>query len=415
MIQIDRKEGVRAIVQNNTKRILTVAVISVFTAMFAACGAGGPGTGASNETAANVNGKVIKMEEVDRAVKQQAQGQEAKMSPLELAGARLQVLQSLIEQEVMFQKAEKENLVPTEEEITAEVNKQKQDSRVSAEEFDKQMKDAGFSEAALRDTTKRGLAIKKLVDKITARIEAPKDKEITDLYSANPESFVKKRGVKLAAIVIDPTNNGQGDVTTNDAEANVRIKELLTKLSQPASDFAALAREYSEDPSKLQGGDLGYLSEDELKQNFGAQNAAGFMNPQFSVGGVTNVIPLNGKGYIFKLQERIEKEEALTLESPGVRQQIIDLLTNNRKQLLAASYQAIAMNEAKIENLLAKKVVENPNELSGARPAGSAAATPAAPAAATPAAPAAATPVKPAAATPAKTEAKPEAKKQANK
>ena len=46
------------------------------------------------------------------------------------------------------------------------------------------------------------------------------------------------------------------------------------------------------------------------------------------------------------------------------------MLVNNRKQLLAASYQAIAMNEAKIENFLAKKVVDNPNELSGARPAG---------------------------------------------
>lgn len=418
MIQIDRKEGVKAIVQNNTLRFLTIAVVAVFATMFAACGAGGPTTGASNETAASVNGKVIKMEEVDRAVKQQAQGQEAKMSPLELAGARLQVLQSLIEQEVMFQKAEKENLVPSEEEITAEVNKQKQDSRLSAEEFDKQMKDAGFSEAALRDSTKRGLAIKKLVEKITARIEAPKDKEITDLYTANPELFVKKRGVKLATIVIDPSNGGQGDVTTNDAEANVRIKELMTKLSQPGSDFAALAREYSEDPSKLQGGDLGYLSEEELKQNFGAQNAAGFMNPQFSIGAVTNVIPLNGKGYIFKLQDRVEKEEALTLESPGVRQQIIDLLTNNRKQLLAASYQAMAMNEAKIENLLAKKVVDNPNELSGARPAGSAAATPTAPAAASPAtptAPATATPAKPAAATPAKTDTKPAGAKPATK
>ena len=415
MIQIDRNEGVKAIVQNYTKRFLTVSVIAACAAMFAACGAGGPAAGASNETAASVNGKVIKMEEVDRAVKQQAQGQEAKMSPLELAGARLQVLQSLIEQEVMFQKAEKENLVPTEEEITAEVNKQKQESRLSAEEFDKQMKDAGFSEAALRDTTKRGLAIKKLVDKITARIEAPKDKEITDLYTANPELFVKKRGVKLATIVIDPSNGGQGDVTTNDAEANVRIKELLTKLSQPASDFAALAREYSEDPSKLQGGDLGYLSEEELKQNFGAQNAAGFMNPQFNIGGITNVIPLNGKGYIFKLQDRVEKEEALTLESPGVRQQIIDLLTNNRKQLLAASYQAMAMNEAKIENLLAKKVVENPNELSGARPAGSAVATPTATAAATPTAPVAATPAKTATATPAKTDTKPAATKAATK
>ena len=46
-----------------------------------------------------------------------------------------------------------------------------------------------------------------------------------------------------------------------------------------------------------------------------------------------------------------------------------DSLVNSRKQLLAASYQAIAMNEAKIENFLAKKVVDNPNELSGARPA----------------------------------------------
>ena len=46
------------------------------------------------------------------------------------------------------------------------------------------------------------------------------------------------------------------------------------------------------------------------------------------------------------------------------------MLVDNRKQLLSQSYAAIAMNEAKIENFLAKKVVENPNELSGARPAG---------------------------------------------
>jgi len=82
--------------------------------------------------------------------------------------------------------------------------------------------------------------------------------------------------------------------------------------------------------------------------------------------------------YILKLQDRSDRDEALTLDSPGVRQQVTDSLVNNRKQLLAASYQAIAMNEAKIENLLAKKVVDNPNDLSGARPAPPAnAATPA--------------------------------------
>src|SRR5690606_3964726 len=52
-------------------------------------------------------------------------------------------------------------------------------------------------------------------------------------------------------------------------------------------------------------------------------------------------------------------------------QEITEYLTNARKQLLAASYQAMSMNEARIENNLAKRVIDNPNELSGARPAGS--------------------------------------------
>jgi parvulin-like peptidyl-prolyl isomerase len=371
MQDIEKLKGAEATVQNKLIGFFTAAVMVTFAAFLAACGGpaanNGNGPASGNETAATVNGKVITMEEVDRAVKQQSQGQESKLSPLELAAARLQVLQTLVEQEVMFQKAEKDTLVPTEDEITVEVNRQKVESRLSAEEFDKQMKQAGFDEASFRVNIKKGLAIKKLVDKITGRIEVPKDKEISDFFAGNPELFIKKRGVHLAAIVVDPSNSGQGDVTTNEAEASVRIKEILTKLQMPGSDFAALAREYSEDPSKLQGGDLGYISEEDLKSNFGAQNAAGFMNEQFRVGAITNPIPLNGKVYIFKLQERIEKEETQTLESPGVRQQIQDMLVNNRKQLLAASYQAISMNEARIENNLARRFVDYPNELSGAR------------------------------------------------
>src|ERR1043166_5305182 len=347
--------------------------MTIVAAMFAACG-GRPSnssTGAvdSNETAAKVNGKVITMQEVDRAVKQQAQGQESKLSPLELAGARLQVLNSLIEQEVMYQKAEKEGMVPSDEDITGEINKRKVDSRLSVEEFDKQMKQAGLDEKSFRESIKKSMAIDKLVEKITSRIETPKDQEIVDFFKSNPDLFVKKRGVRLAAIVIDPSNSGEGDTTRNEVEASQKVKEVLQKVQQPASDFAALAREYSEDPSKLQGGDLGYISEDELKQTFGAQIATAFMNPQFAIGQVTNMVPHEGKGYIFKLQERVEKEENLTLESPDVRPQINKLLVDNRKQLLAASYQAIAMNEAKIENFLAQKVVNNPNELSGTRPA----------------------------------------------
>ena len=371
---MEKLKGAKAIVQTNRKVIFAAAALAVFTAIFGACSSNPsnstPGTVDPNETAAKVNGKVITMEEVDRAVKQQAQGQESKLSPLELAGARLQVLQTLVEQEVMYQKAEKDGTVPSEEDVTGEVNKRKVESRLSVEEFDKQMKQAGLDDKSFRESIKKGLAIQKLVDKITGRIETPKDSEIESFFNGNPEMFVKKRGVRLAAIVVDPTDSGQGDTTRNDTEASQKAGEVLQKVSQPGSDFAALAREYSEDPSKLQGGDLGYLSEDDIKKNFSPEIAAGFMNPQFTVGRITNMIRLNGKGYIFKLQERIDTDQTLTLESPEIRPQITQLLVDNRKQLLAASYQAIAMNEAKIENFLAKKVVDNPNELSGARPAG---------------------------------------------
>lgn len=350
-----------------------------------ACGGGTSSNSVSgevdpNDTAATVNGKVIKMEEVERAVKQQAQGQESKLSPLELASARLQVLQGLIEQEVMFQKAEKEGVVPKDEDVAAEINKQKQESRLSAEEFDRQMKQAGLSEQSYKDQVKRGMAIKALVDKVTSRIDTPKESEIEAFFRGNPEMFVKRRGVRLAAIVVDPSNSGQGDVTTDDASAQLKLNEIRQRVAQPASDFAALAREYSEDSSKFQGGDLGFISEEELKKSY-PQLVSSFMNPQFQAGQITNPVPINGKAYIFKLQERVEKEENLTLESPNVKPQITDLLVNNRKQLLAASYQAIAMSEAKIQNHLAQKVVDNPNELSGARPAPAANASPATPAA----------------------------------
>ncbi|MFN0138832.1 MAG: SurA N-terminal domain-containing protein [Pyrinomonadaceae bacterium] len=357
------------------KSIVAGAALAISAGLMAACGSPGPANSGSssvdpNETAAKVNGKAITMQEVDRGVKQQTQGQDSKLSPLELAGARLQVLQSLVEQEVMFQKAEKEGTVPTEEEITADINKQKTQSGMSADQIDKEMKDQGMTEATLRDSVKKKLAIEKLVEKVTGVIEPPKDAEIEAFYNGNKDAFVKKKGVKLAAIVIDPSNAGEGDQTVDEQSSVLKANEVIGKL-KAGQDFAAIAREHSEDQSKFQGGDLGYLAETDLTQAFPEQTVADLMNPQLQIGGIMTTRS-QGKLFILKLQERSDKDEAVTLESPGVRLKVIESLGTNRKQLLAASYQAVAMNEAKIENFLAKKVVENPNELSGARPAGAA-------------------------------------------
>lgn len=346
------------------------AILATFALILTGCQstATGPGEPRGDETAATVNGKVIKFEEVERAIKQQARGQESKLSPLELAQARLQVLEQLIQQEVMYQKAENEQTIPSDEEVTAELNKRKTTAGVSKEEFEKRLKEASETEESLRDKIKKELAITKLVDKVSGKIEPPSNKEIEDFYRGNKAAFVKKRGVQLAAIVVDPRDTGPGDTTTNQESANLKVEDILKKLRR-GTDFATLAASESEDPSRLRKGDLGYISEEQMKQSFSPQLAQQFMSDKFEIGRFTSPIQLSGKIWIFKLQDRKLEDEKLTLESPGVRKQIADNLVNTRKQLLAASYAAIAMNEAKIENYLAKKVVENPNELSGARPA----------------------------------------------
>jgi parvulin-like peptidyl-prolyl isomerase len=309
------------------------------------------------------------MEEVERAIKQQAQGQENRLSPLELAAGRLQVLQSLIEQEVMFQKAEAEGTVPTDDEVNGEFNRRKTASGMSQEQWDAKMKEIGETDASARLSIKKALAIQKLQEKITGKIEPPKDNEIAQFYNNNPAAFKNKRGAQLGAIVIDPSDSGQGDVTRNDLEAQAKAKELGTRVMQGA-DFATVAREASEDANtRMQGGDWRYFTEEEMKQAFG-QEFATFVMTQMQNGQIfRQILPFENRYLIVKLQRKQETDEDRTLETPGVRQEITDYLINSRKQLLAASYQAIAMNDAKIENFLAKKVVNNPNELSGARPA----------------------------------------------
>ena len=383
MIKSDSSKGVTSTVNNFSSRAL--ALVFVAAALFSAACTPSPsanstgGTADPNEVAARVNGKDIKMEDVEKGVKAQAQGQEASLSPLELASARLTVLQSLIQGEVMFQKAEKEATVPSDDDVNAETNKRKTESGLSAEEFDKQMKAAGETPDSWKLNVKKDIALQKLQEKITGKVEAPKDKEIEDFYNGNKEQFKNKRGAQLAAIVIDPANSGQGDPTTNQDEAMAKAKEVGQKAMTPGMDFAALAREYSEDlQTRSSGGDWRYFTEDELKQTFPANVAAAIMG-QFQAGQVIPAaIPLEGKFLILKLQRKQEQDEDLTLESPGVRQRVTELLINARKNLLWQSYSALAMNEAKVENYLAKKVVDNPNELSGARPAGAPGASPAA-------------------------------------
>jgi peptidyl-prolyl cis-trans isomerase SurA len=378
-------------------KVSTAAALLALTALFLGACASGGGTDAKDGTvAATVNGKKIMSAEVEQGVARQAGGRQSTLSQLEMAQARLQVLGQLIQREVLFQRAEKEKVLPTEDQITAFINQQKQESGMTDDDFQKSLAAQSMTIETLREDARKNIAIKNLQDKYSSKITV-NDKEVEDFYNSNKERFVSSRGVALAMIVADPADNSAAGLASdakNDAEAKLKIDNISQQLKGGA-DFATVARAKSEDPNTLvRGGDIGFATEEDLKQNGFAPE---LVTRLFAMqpGDITEPIRFNsGKWYVFKLAEKRLQNENLTLESQGVRPQITQALINTRKDILNAALLEVAMNDARIINNLASTMLSTPSNL-GLRPASpGTVATPssspaaAAPAAASPAAPA---------------------------
>lgn len=321
--------------------------------------------------AATVNGRNIMMQEVERAINQQTGGNPASLNQLQMAQARLQVLSNLVQREVLLQRAEREKLLPTEAQIDGAIAAQKQNSGMTNEDFEKSLKAQNISAETLREEARKDLAISALQDKYSGKIDIS-DREVEEYYANNQKQFVKARGVALAMIMVDPADNsaeGIADDAKNETDAKLKIDNIYQQL-QGKADFATVARAKSEDINSLRGGgDIGFATEQDLKNNnFPAELVASLFGPM-QVGDYTQPTRFSsGKWYIFKLAEKRLANENLTLESPGVRQQITQGLTNQRKAILNEALLETAMNDAKIVNHLATNMLNNPGNL-GLRPA----------------------------------------------
>lgn len=357
----------------NIVKVFAVTSLAVVGLILNGCSSGGAEVH-DNQIAATVNGRNIMLSEVERQVNQQAGGDTSSFNQLQMAQARLQVLNSLIQREVLFQRAEREKVLPTEAQIDGAIATQKQNSGMTSEDFDKSLKAQNLSMETLREEARKDLAIAALQDKYSGKIEIS-DREVEEFYNSNRTRFKNERGVALAMIVVDPADNsstGINDDAKNEADAKLKIDNIYQQL-QGKADFATVARAKSEDINTLgRGGDLGFATEQDLKaNNFPAELVSNFFG-SMQVGDYTQPTTFNGKWYIFKLAEKRLTTENLTLASPGVRQQIAQGLTNQRKQVLNAALLETAMNDARIVNNLAANMLNNPSNL-GLRPAGASA------------------------------------------
>jgi peptidyl-prolyl cis-trans isomerase SurA len=339
--------------------ILSILIVSGFAA---SCGGGSNGnTDGPANVVAKVGSKEIKLEEVDRAIKQNLdQSQGATMTAAELANARLAVLENLIQEEAVFQRAQKENLVPDDGKVNQELQKRKTDAGLTEDQYQAQLKQAGLTEDQYKDKIRHELAYTALQDKQKARVALPTDEEVKKYFEDHREGFKVRRGADISIIVTAPQNAG-GAVA-----AEQKIKAIYEQLKSGTTDFATLAAQRSEDASNVRGGAVGFLAEEQLKQSFGDDVASKIMG--MSPGQYTEPKNIQGRWVIFKVNNKYEKEENLTLDNPDVRKSIVDNLTQQRQSVLLNSIVSLALAESNVKNYMIERLVDDPKRISDMKP-----------------------------------------------
>ena len=316
------------------------------------------------EVAAKVGSKEIALKQVDSTIKQQldAGGGGTSMTPAELVAARLSVLDNLIQEEALFQKAQKETLVPDDTKVNQEVQKRKQSANVTEDQYQNQIKEAGFTEEEVREKIRRELAINALRERERTRVSAPTDAEIEKYYNDHKAEFVAERGADISMIVVSPANNG------GEAGAEQKIKGIYEQL-RGNTDFATIAAQKSEDQaSALRGGRLGFASEAGLRQTFPSRPEIVAKLMSMNEGQYTEPIRDNlaGAWYIFKLNRKQEQPQNLTLND--VRADIINTITQQRQQVLLNALVLVTLSETSVKNYLAERIVQNPQTIVEMRP-----------------------------------------------
>jgi peptidyl-prolyl cis-trans isomerase SurA len=310
-----------------------------------------------------VNGKEIHKDEVEKYYRTRINPEGQAPSQEEALSLKLNVLDELINNEILIERAKKLNLEASDGEVEDKFTELK--SPYTEDEFQRQLKERGVSVDDLKRDLRRQLSIQKLLNReVVAKISIT-DQDVAEFYNANKAQFnVAEPQFRIAQIVVTPRKepqirNRKNDDATNEAEAQRKVKMLMDRLNSGA-DFAQLAMDYSEDMnSAATGGDMGYVPESALNQSDPALKK---LVLGLKPGQVGPPIQLKEGYRILKLITR-ESPGLRGLAEPQVQQTIRDTLRNRKEQLLRAAYLAIARDEARSTNYLAQQVIETAGKL----------------------------------------------------
>ena len=323
------------------------------------------GRGNDKEVMAKVNGYKILRSEVDKTYNTQVAGSPQKPTTTEEEALRLNVLGQIIYNQLQLQKSEKLGIVASDDEVESKFNQAK--APYAQEQFQKLLKDRGFSEADYKLEIRRNLTVDKLLNKEIASKVTISEADIQNYYNQNKAEFnlIEPRyGLATIFVSNQPSNEPghDGDRAQIDAQAKKKIQIIYNRL-ESGEDFTELAQKYSEDPDTARsGGAVGPVPETQIKNLDPATRDA---IQKLKAGQWSPVIPaLDNRTHLpsgYQIVRLNAKEAAgqRDFNDPQVQQFIRTKLRSQREQILKAAYDEVLRDNAEVHNYYAEQILKN--------------------------------------------------------
>ncbi|MBI5664360.1 MAG: peptidylprolyl isomerase [Nitrospirae bacterium] len=247
---------------------------------------------------ATVNNEVITWSELMNVIiideRQSLGGLSGEAREKKIKEAQRPVLNNLIEMKLQLQEAGKMALDVNVSEIDGAIQDIRTKYNLSEEMLINSLKAEGLTQEDYRARLADQILLQKVINYAVRNNIVVSDKEIEQYYDHNKGEFDTEEKIRISQIFIALPRDSSGKEA-----AEAKAREIAQKIKS-GENFAKLAGEFSEDPSRAFGGDLGYISRGSAMKEI--EDAAAVLKK----GEVSSPFWSPAGLHIIKLEDRIE-------------------------------------------------------------------------------------------------------------
>lgn len=215
---------------------------------------------------AKVNGEIITLSSVEERASIAKQQLAASNSPKEFSEKEIaeKTLDAIIEEKLQLQEAKKAGLGIDDEAVQLALDDIMQRNNITESQMETMLENEGRSMEQYKEVIRNQILVTKVVQFHMGKMGAVSNRQIREYYQRHQKDYWQPRQPFVRHILFIAEESASPEERQL---KKIKTREVL-RLIRTGSDFAEMAKEYSEDVSASTGGEIGLLKKGHLVPEF---------------------------------------------------------------------------------------------------------------------------------------------------